>query len=53
MIVSQDGFRHSNEFNPQRNALLVLSSSACFGMAGTPEPGVDSWAPALPFGVDY
>lgn len=41
VIVSQDGFRHSIEFNPQRNALNVLSSSACFGMAGTPEPGVD------------
>lgn len=41
VIVSQDGYRHSIEFNPQRNALNVLSSSACFGMAGTPEPGVD------------
>ena len=41
VIVSRDGFRHSIEFNPQRNALNVLSSSACFDMAGTPEPGVD------------
>jgi hypothetical protein len=41
VIESTDGFRHSIEFNPQRNALNVLSSSACFQMAGTPEPGVD------------
>lgn len=41
VIVSEEGFRHSVEFNPQRNALNVLSSSACFQMAGTPEPGVD------------
>lgn len=41
VIVSEEGFRHSIEFNPVRNALNVLSSSACFQMAGTPEPGVD------------
>ncbi|MET4094742.1 hypothetical protein [Arthrobacter sp. UYCu712] len=41
VIVSEEGFRHSIEFNPERNALNVLSSSACFQMAGTPEPGVD------------
>ena len=41
VLESTDGFRHSIEFNPQRNALNVLSSSACFQMAGTPEPGVD------------
>ncbi|MCB5293675.1 hypothetical protein [Arthrobacter sp. SO3] len=41
VIVSEEGYRHSIEFNPQRNALNVLSSSACFQMAGTPEPGVD------------
>ena len=41
VIVSEEGFRHSIEFNPERNALNVLSSSACFQMAGTPEPGVE------------
>lgn len=41
VIVSQEGFRHSIEFNPERNALNVLSSSACFQLEGKPEPGVD------------
>ena len=41
VIVSQDGFRHSIEYNPKRNALNVLSSSACFQMEGKPKPGVD------------
>ncbi|QCO99048.1 hypothetical protein FCN77_16775 [Arthrobacter sp. 24S4-2] len=41
VIVSGEGYLHSIEFNPERNALNVLSSSACFQMAGTPEPGVD------------
>ena len=41
VIVSEEGSRHSIEFNPERHALHVLSSSACFQMAGTPEPGVD------------
>lgn len=41
VIVSEEGYRHSIEFNPKRNALNVLSSSACFQMAATPEPGVD------------
>jgi hypothetical protein len=41
VIVSQEGFRHSIEFNPERNALHTLSSSACFQMEGKPKPGVD------------
>lgn len=41
VIVSQEGFRHSIEYNPERNALNVLSSSACFQMEGKPKPGVD------------
>lgn len=41
VMVSQEGFRHSIEYNPKRNALNVLSSSACFQMEGKPEPGVD------------
>lgn len=41
MIVSEDGYRHSIEFSPERNALNVLSSSACFQMEGKPKPGVD------------
>lgn len=41
VIVSQEGFRHSIEYNPQRNALYMLSSSACFQMEGKPDPGVD------------
>ena len=40
VIVSQEGFRHSIEFNPVRNALHTLSSSACFQMEGKPKPGV-------------
>ena len=32
---------HSIEFDPQRNSLNLLSSSACFQMEGKPEPGVD------------
>lgn len=41
VTVSEEGYRHSIEFNPERNALHVLSSSACFQMEGKPEPGVD------------
>ncbi|WP_144406416.1 hypothetical protein [Arthrobacter sp. SPG23] len=41
IVLSEEGFRHSIEFSPDRNALNVLSSSACFQMAGTPEPGED------------
>ena len=41
IIVSQEGFWHSIEYNPKRNALNVLSSSACFQMEGKPKPGVD------------
>lgn len=41
VIVSREGFRHSIEFNPQRNALYTLSSSACFQMEGKPDPGTD------------
>ena len=41
VIVSEEGYRHAIEFNPDRNALNVLSSSACFQMTGTPKPGVD------------
>ena len=41
VIVSHEGFRHSIEFNPERNALYVLSSSACFQMEEKPQPGVD------------
>ena len=41
VIVSEEGFRHAIEFNPVRNALNILSSSACFQMAGPPKPGVD------------
>ena len=41
VIVSEEGYRHSIEFNPERHALHVLSSSACFQMEGKPEPGVD------------
>ena len=41
VIVSEDGYRHAIEFNPERNALNVLSSSACFRMEGKPKPGVD------------
>jgi hypothetical protein len=41
VIVSQEGFRHSIEYNTQRNALHLLSSSACFQMEGKPKPGVD------------
>jgi hypothetical protein len=39
-IFNQEGFRHSIEYSPDRNALNVLSSSACFQMEGQPEPGV-------------
>ena len=39
-IFNQEGFRHSIEYSPDRNALNVLSSSACFQMKGKPEPGV-------------
>ncbi|WP_307035452.1 hypothetical protein [Arthrobacter sp. B3I4] len=41
VFVSQEGFRHSIEYVPQRNALYVLSSSACFQMEEKPKPGVD------------
>lgn len=41
VIVSEEGYRHAIEFNPKRNALNVLSSSACFQMEGKPRPGVD------------
>ena len=41
IIVSQEGFWHSIEYNPKRNVLNVLSSSACFQMEGKPKPGVD------------
>ncbi|XAS62996.1 hypothetical protein VUN84_11795 [Micrococcaceae bacterium Sec5.8] len=41
VIVSEEGYRHAIEFNPERNALNVLSSSACFQMEGKPKPGVD------------
>ncbi|MEC5191696.1 MULTISPECIES: hypothetical protein [unclassified Arthrobacter] len=41
VIVSEEGYRHAIEFNPGRNALNVLSSSACFQMEEKPEPGVD------------
>ncbi|NUT70154.1 hypothetical protein [Pseudarthrobacter sp. C4D7] len=41
VVVSGDGYRHSIEYNPQRNSLYVLSSSACFHMEGRPDPGVD------------
>lgn len=41
VIVSEEGYRHAIEFNPERNALNVLSSSACFHMAEAPKPGVD------------
>lgn len=41
VVVSGEGYRHSIEYNPQRNSLYVLSSSACFHMEGRPDPGVD------------
>jgi len=41
VIVGAEGFRHSIEYNPVRNALNVLSSSACFQMEEKPKPGVD------------
>ncbi|WP_157357063.1 hypothetical protein [Arthrobacter sp. U41] len=41
VIVSEEGYRHAIEFNPERNALNILSSSACFQMEGKPEPGVE------------
>jgi len=39
--VSEEGYRHAIEFNVERNALHVLSSSACFQMKGKPNPAVD------------
>ncbi|WP_457950554.1 hypothetical protein ACTAQI_08310 [Pseudarthrobacter sp. alpha12b] len=41
VITDDQGYRHSIEYNPGRNALYVLSSSACFRMEGGPDPGVD------------
>ncbi|MET3949835.1 hypothetical protein [Arthrobacter sp. UYEF36] len=41
VIVSEEGYRHSIEFSPERNALNVLSSSACFQMEGKPKSGID------------
>ena len=45
VIVSEEGYRHAIAFTVERNALHVLSSSACFQMSGTPEPGVYYWTP--------
>lgn len=41
IVFSGEGYRHSIQYDPQRNSLYVLSSSACFRMEGRPEPGVD------------